>query len=93
MAWRSFSVLGPGTRDGLQGDKFMMKSQDIIVLLKLVSLHQKDDVKPECFSVRAIAAATGISKTELRYARIDLAMRTNISFGKYYSFATGDSPQ
>ena len=39
-------VLCPGTADNLWSDKFMMKGQDIIVLLKLVSLHQKDCIKP-----------------------------------------------
>ena len=43
----------------------MMKSQDILILLKLDSLHKSDSVKPEDFSVRALAAATGISKTEV----------------------------
>ena len=43
----------------------MMKSQDILILLKLVSLHQSPSVQPEDFSVRALAASTGISKTEV----------------------------
>lgn len=43
----------------------MMKSQDILILLKLVSLHQCASVQPEAFSVRALAASTGISKTEV----------------------------
>ena len=42
-----------------------MKSQDILILLKLVSLHKKQPIVPEDFSVRALAAATGIGKTEV----------------------------
>ncbi len=42
-----------------------MKSQDILILLKLVSLHHGGKTQPEDFSVRAIAGATGISKTEV----------------------------
>ncbi len=42
-----------------------MKSQDILILLKLISLHQNNKVQAEDFSVRALAAATGISKTEI----------------------------
>lgn len=42
-----------------------MKSQDILILLKLISLHHRDKVQAEDFSVRALAAATGISKTEI----------------------------
>ncbi len=42
-----------------------MKSQDILILLKLISLHQNDKVQAEDFSVRALAASTGISKTEI----------------------------
>ncbi len=47
------------------GINIMMKSQDILVLLKLVSLHQNPVVQPADFSVRALAASTGISKTEI----------------------------
>ena len=43
----------------------MMKSQDILILLKLVSLHQNPVVQPADFSVRSLAASTGISKTEI----------------------------
>jgi hypothetical protein len=43
----------------------MMKSQDILILLKLISLHQSHSVHPEDFSVRALAASTGVSKTEV----------------------------
>ena len=43
----------------------MMKSQDILILLKLVSLHQNPGVQPADFSVRSLAASTGISKTEI----------------------------
>lgn len=43
----------------------MMKSQDILILLKLVSLHQNPIVQSSDFSVRALAASTGISKTEI----------------------------
>ncbi|MGK0440346.1 MAG: hypothetical protein ACJA0N_000132 [Pseudohongiellaceae bacterium] len=43
----------------------MMKSQDILILLKLISLHQSESVLTEEFSVRALAASTGISKTEV----------------------------
>ena len=42
-----------------------MKSQDILILLKLVSLHQNPLVQSSDFSVRALAASTGISKTEI----------------------------
>ena len=42
-----------------------MKSQDILILLKVISLHQADNVQAEDFSVRALAASTGISKTEI----------------------------
>lgn len=42
----------------------MMKSQDVLLLLKLISLHQRA-AKPEDFSVRALAGTTGISKTEV----------------------------
>ena len=43
----------------------MMKSQDILILLKLISLHSSNSVQPEAFSVRSIAASTGVSKTEV----------------------------
>lgn len=43
----------------------MMKSQDILILLKLISLHQSPSVQAEDFSVRALAASTGVSKTEV----------------------------
>ncbi len=43
----------------------MMKSQDILILLKLDSLHRSDSVKSVDFSVRALATTTGISKTEV----------------------------
>ena len=43
----------------------MMKSQDILILLKLISLHQSKSMHAEDFSVRALAASTGISKTEI----------------------------
>lgn len=57
----------------------MMKSQDILILLKLISLHQSDSVRAEDFSVRALAASTGISKTEIgaslkRSIEVGLAM-------------------
>ena len=42
-----------------------MKSQDILILLKLVSLHHNQSAQAEDFSVRALAASTGISKTEV----------------------------
>jgi hypothetical protein len=42
-----------------------MKSQDILILLKLVSLHRNKSTLPGDFSVRAIAASTGVSKTEV----------------------------
>lgn len=42
-----------------------MKSQDILILLKLISLHQNHLVLPQDFSVRALAASTGVSKTEV----------------------------
>ena len=42
-----------------------MKSQDILLLLKLISLHRHDVVLSEWFSARGLAATTGISKTEV----------------------------
>jgi len=50
-----------------------MKSQDIVLLLKLVSLEQQANVAdspvaPEVFSMRALEEATGISKSEVSSA-------------------------
>lgn len=53
-----------------------MKGQDIVVLLKLVSLHHEDDEHPfvrlygeaggeDAFSVRGLAVSLGISKSEI----------------------------
>lgn len=43
----------------------MMKSQDLLILLKIISLHQGGAARSEDFSVRALASATGIGKTEI----------------------------
>ena len=42
-----------------------MKSQDILLLLKLSSLHKCKDFTADQYSVRSLAAITGISKTEI----------------------------
>ena len=53
-----------------------MKSQDIVILLKLVSLQEQEDSglldsadavsgREELFSVRGLGASLGISKTEV----------------------------
>jgi hypothetical protein len=42
-----------------------MKSQDILLLLKLSSLHKCKDFNADHYSVRSLAAITGISKTEI----------------------------
>lgn len=54
-----------------------MKSQDVLILLKLVSLHQSA-AKPEDFSVRALAAATGISKSEVS-ASLNRSVETGLA--------------
>ncbi|NNC37849.1 MAG: hypothetical protein EX271_03090 [Acidimicrobiales bacterium] len=50
-----------------------MKSQDIVVLLKLISLQKNDQFKhdenrSENYSVRALAELLGISKSEVNYS-------------------------
>ncbi|MDO6748040.1 hypothetical protein [Gilvimarinus sp. 1_MG-2023] len=46
-----------------------MKSKDILLLLKMVSLEQSSHAnEPHQYSVRALAQATGISKSELNQA-------------------------
>ena len=55
-----------------------MKSQDILILLKLISLHQSHSVRPESFSVRALATSTGISKTEVS-ASLNRSIESNLA--------------
>lgn len=57
-----------------------MKSQDILILLKLISLHRNERVKQECFSARGLAEATGISKTE---ANSSLNRSIGVGLAKY----------
>jgi len=54
-----------------------MKSQDILILLKLISQHQRN-AKPEDFSVRALAASTGISKSEVS-ASLNRSIETGLA--------------
>ena len=71
LVW--LSVLGPGTEDISYK---MMKSQDIVILLKLVSLQNQEDSdlldspdwssgREEPYSVRGLGNSLGISKTEV----------------------------
>lgn len=46
----------------------MMKSQDIVLLLKLVSLERQAQVAAEAFSMRGLEESTGISKSEVSAA-------------------------
>lgn len=54
-----------------------MKSQDVLILLKLISLHQRT-AKPEEFSVRALADVTGISKSEVS-ASLNRSIETGLA--------------
>lgn len=45
-----------------------MKSQDIVLLLKLISIEQSTPNETELYSLRRLEADTGISKTELSAA-------------------------
>ncbi len=45
-----------------------MKGQDIGILLKLICLQQQDEQASEQYSVRALASATGISKSQVSLA-------------------------
>lgn len=45
-----------------------MKSQDILLLLKLASLEQQAETQGDAYSMRALEEATGISKSEVSSA-------------------------
>ena len=54
-----------------------MKSQDVLILLKLISQHHRN-AKSEDFSVRALAASTGISKSEVS-ASLNRSIETGLA--------------
>jgi len=58
-------VRGQRTADIFQPQKHIMKSQDIFILLKLVSLNQRDNRDSSRQSVRMLAELTGVGKTEV----------------------------
>lgn len=63
------NVLCPKTQDDCWCGVDPMKSKDILLLLKLVSLEESPNADSvEHYSVRGLEAATGISKSELSQA-------------------------